>query len=294
MRLTSTAVLVLAVFVSIVTPTHGQLTANVLRRVLEIRVGGSAGIIGTAFTLDVDGREYLVTAKHMVEKLKRKDAIEIRVRNDQWDRINVAVYPCEGDVDIAVLIPPRQLTVNFPLEPINDLSAVRDGQDMYFAGFPFGASAWSVSAYARGLNGEYPIPIIKKGVYSGTLEAKDKPRVILLDGYNNHGFSGAPIVFRNLDRPNDWVYYVFAVVSGFVPELSPVVTPDQIRHGEDVSKVESWRLMLTEPGKILRDTGQFVPLNTGIVRGYPIKNALDLIRKHPNGPTVSQLNEGPK
>jgi hypothetical protein len=80
------------------------------------------------------------------------------------------------------------------------------------------------------------------------------------------------------------VFYVFGVVSGFVPELAPVVEPDRIKQSEDVSKVESWRLMV--PGKILRDTGSSVPLNTGIVKGYSIQYAVDLIHLHPDGPKV--------
>lgn len=284
MRQISFAVMVLAALVSVVAPTHAQITESVVRRVLEIRVGGPTGFTGTAFTLDVDGREYLVTAKHMVERLKREDAIEISVRTDQWDRIGVTVYRCDDDVDIAILIPPRQLTVSLPLEPG---SAVQTfvGQDMFFAGFPFGASSFAISEYARHLNGEYSMPIIKKGVYSGIFETKDKAPVILLDGYNNRGFSGAPIIYRDLNRPNVSVFYVFGVVSGFVPELAPVVQPHPIRQGEDVSKVESWRL--TVPGKILRDTGSSVPLNTGIVRGYSIQYAVDLIHLHPDGPKVA-------
>jgi hypothetical protein len=288
MRSISSALVVLAILVSFAPPIRAQVSSNVLRRTLEIRVGGPTGIIGTAFTLDVDGHEYLVTAKHMIEKLKHKDAIEISVRTDQWERIGVTVYPCEGDVDIAVLIPPRQLTVNYTLEPPSGSVNAYTGQDMYFVGFPFGASSFAESAYANHLNGDYPMPIIKKGAYSGTLERTGSTPVILLDGYNNHGFSGGPIVFHEVNRPIDGTtqFYIFGVISGFVPELEPVVKSDAIKPGEDVSKVESWRLI--EPGKILRDTGRFVPLNTGIVRGYPIRYALDMIHLHPDGPAASQ------
>jgi hypothetical protein len=108
-RSTSFAVVVLAALLSVVTPTLAQVSANVLRRVLEIRVGGPTGFIGTAFTLDVDGREYLVTAKHMVENLKRNDAIEISVRTAQWDRIGVTVYPCDGDADTGRVRPLTQI-----------------------------------------------------------------------------------------------------------------------------------------------------------------------------------------
>jgi Trypsin-like peptidase domain len=288
-RSTSIAVIVIAFLVSIVASTRAQVSANVLRRTLEIRVGGQTGITGTAFSLDVDGREYLVTAGHMVKKLKHKDVIEISVRTDKWDPIDVTVYPCEGDVDIAVLIPPRQLTVNYPLEPSSGDKAFV-GQDMYFVGFPFGASSFANSAYANHLNGDYPMPIIKKGVYAGNLEHQGRAPVILLDGYNNHGFSGAPIVFHEVNRPIDATtqFYVIGVVSGFVPELVPVVKPDPIKQDEDTSKVESWRLQLADQGKILRDTGQFVPLNAGIVQGYPIRYALEMIRLHPEGPAASQ------
>lgn len=284
---TPLALVVLTLLVAFAAPARAQVSVDVLRRTLEIRVGGAAGITGTAFTLDVGGREYLVTAKHMVEKLKHNDSLEISVRTGQWERIDVSVYACEGDVDIAVLIPPRQLTVSFPLEPSNGAQAF-EGQDMYFVGFPFGASSFADSVYAKHLNGDYPMPITKKGVYAGTLETKGRAPVILLDGYNNHGFSGAPIVFHEVNRPIDATtrFDVMGVVSGFVPELVKVVRPDTIKDGEDVSKVESWRLMTA--GKILRDTEQLVPLNTGIVRGYPIRYALDMIHLHPEGPLVSQ------
>jgi len=272
--------------VSITPPTHAQVTDHVMNRILPLSVGGRTGLTGTAFTLDVDGREYLVTAKHMVGKLKNKGAIEISVGADLWEPIDVAVYRCEGDADIAVLIPPRQLTEKISLEPIGDQPLARDGQDMYFAGFPLGGSAWARWAHRHG---HRPLPIIKKAVYSGTFESKDKSKapVILLDGNNVHGLSGAPIVFRLVGQPEDGTCYVFGVVAGFTPELAPVVRPGKIRPGEDVSKVESWRLDLTERGTVLRDTGQYVPLNTGIVRAYSIKYAVDLIRQHAEGPKVA-------
>ncbi len=284
MRSTSVAVFCLVVTLSLCS--NAQIPANVLRRTLEIRVGGTTGITGTAFTLDVDGREYLITAKHMVAKLKNKDKLEISVRNGEWDPIDVTVYPCKGDVDIAVLIPPRQLTVNLPLDPVPDGGSgqIRDGQDAFFVGFPFGGSAFATSAYEHRLNGEYPLPIIKRGLYSGTYETKDRSPVIFLDGLNNHGFSGAPIVYRDLDQMNDWVFHVLGVVSGFVPELVSVVKFDEIKQGENLSEVESWRLQT--PKKILRDTDKLVPLNTGIVQGYPIRFALNLIHEHPDGPSV--------
>jgi hypothetical protein len=198
------------------------------------------------------------------------------------------VYPCDGDADIAVLIPPRQLTVNFPLEPISDTVQAWSGQDMYFVGFPFGASSFAESTYTRHLNGDYPDADHQEGCVFWNIGEKRQHNGYLLDGYNNHGFSGAPIVFRDPRQPNDattTTFYIFGVVSGFVPELVKVVSPEAIKNGEDISKIESWRLMT--PGKILRDTEQLVPPNTGILRGYPISYALNMIHLHPDGPKTA-------
>lgn len=40
-----------------------MITANVIQRVLWVRCGTATG---TAFALDVDGRQYLATAKHIL------------------------------------------------------------------------------------------------------------------------------------------------------------------------------------------------------------------------------------
>ena len=42
-----------------------QVTSNVLRRTLLIQ----ASETGTAFTIDIDGRQYIITAKHIVKGL---------------------------------------------------------------------------------------------------------------------------------------------------------------------------------------------------------------------------------
>ena len=288
MRLLAVVIALFGIGISVSAPARSQVTSNVLRRVLEIRVGGGDGIQGSAFTFDVDGREYLVTAKHMVAHLKDKDKIEIAVRTNQWDSIDVAVYRCDGQVDVAVLVPSRQLTVNFPLDPTDGLGHdVSDGQDMYFVGFPFGQSAWAVTAYSHRMNGDYPIPLVKKAVFSGSFEREHEPPVILLDGFNAHGFSGGPIVYRDLNAPNAWTFRVMGVISGFEPDLVHPVKDDALRNGEDISKIEGWRLppfAPIPPGHILRDTEQLVPLNSGIVVGYSISFAVDLINKHPEGP----------
>jgi len=104
-----------------------QITSNVLRRVLMLRLAGSESF-GTGFTLEADGRQYLITAKHVVAGMKAEGTVEIR-QGDGWSPVPVRVFRCDDPVDIAVLVAPKQLTVAFPLEP--NMAEIMHGQDVY-------------------------------------------------------------------------------------------------------------------------------------------------------------------
>lgn len=110
------------------------MTTNVLLRVRMIRPAGRDWS-GTGFSVEVDGRQYLITAKHVVVGMKAEDTLDI-LNGDQWTPIKVKVLRCDDPVDIAVLAPAKQLTVTFPLEPSMD--GIEFAQDVYFAGFPYG------------------------------------------------------------------------------------------------------------------------------------------------------------
>ncbi|MCH8063732.1 MAG: hypothetical protein IH861_14650 [Chloroflexi bacterium] len=92
---------------------QAQVTSNVLRRVVMIQAGDLAG---TGFTIEVDGRQYLITAKHVVADFGETGSINVR-RGDNSFPVNVKIFRCDDPIDIAVLVPPEQLTVTFPLEP---------------------------------------------------------------------------------------------------------------------------------------------------------------------------------
>ena len=243
-----------------------------------IRAGAQTG---TGFTLDVNGRQYLITARHIAAALKPEDTIDIRI-GDQWSPLKVKVLLCDKPVDIAVLIPPSQLTVSFTLEP--DAAKFLYGQDAYFTGFPYG-----LSTNGKNVNGLYPVAFMKKGVISATAN-EDGATVFFLDGHNNPGFSGGPIVYRDLNQGGPPVFYVAAVVSGYRPEYEPVLQPQELKPGEPIKPEDEERIVTRSDGKKMKlvDTGQFVRLNTGIVRSYHIKYALELIRKNPIGPKVSE------
>jgi hypothetical protein len=128
-----------------------QVTANVFERVLNVRVNAGTDQEGTAtaFTIDVDGREYLITAKHVFQRLRDSDKIDVFM-NDPWAPLDVNIFRCADPIDIAALVPPHQLTVNFEL-PFNNANYFF-GQDAYFLGFPYG-----IQMPVHGANGPYPL-----------------------------------------------------------------------------------------------------------------------------------------
>jgi hypothetical protein len=282
---------VLLPFLVILAPRRvdAQVTANVFERVLNVRVNAGTDHEGTAtaFTIDVDGREYLITAKHVVKDLRDEDKIDVYM-NDDWSSLRVKIFRCDDPIDIAVLIPPHQLTVNFDL-PFEKTDFFF-GQDAYFLGFPYG-----IQSPGHGVNGPYPLAIIKRGTISGmvTVDPSKKAVQILLDGYNNPGFSGAPIVYRDLNQ-SAVVMKLVGVVSGFRPEVVPVVKEHDIRSPEDAgdaAKAQPWKIGRRANGSYFEyvDNGTYVALNTGIVQGFVIEPAIDLIRQHPVGPEAKDL-----
>lgn len=275
---------VLLVFCYSSIDSNAQVISNVYARVLKIRVGTT----GSAFTMDVDGRQYLVTAKHMVTGLKQEGSIDI-YKDNQWVPTIVKVLRCEEPIDIAVLIPSNLLTLSYRLDPISGDQFIIMGQEVYFVGFPFGLSIGGVNM--MNLNSLTPMAMVKKGILMGDSD-EGEARKLQIDGFNNHGFSGGPIVFREIrDMMNPTSnLYVLGVISGFIPEFLSVMTPEKVKAGDDTSKVEKWKIVRLQDGQkaVLRDTGQVVASNTGIVIGYHIKHAIDLIRKNPLGPKVAQ------
>jgi len=255
-----------------------QVTSNVIYRVFLIKGPAEAG---SAFTIEVDGRQYLVTAKHVVKGMKEDDVIQIR-RNDQWSSLAVKVFRCDDPADIAVLAPPSQLSTAFPLHP--SLSGIMLGADTYFLGFPYAITTGST------LPGGYPMPLTKRATLSGLSQlVPGKGSLMILDGYNNPGFSGSPVVFRDTTN-GEVAFKVGGVVVSFLPEAGPVLKTEEIAPEQVTEEDRRESRILQYRGKVYRvtqETADFVRLNTGIAFAHDIRFAVDLIRQHPIGPKVA-------
>src|SRR6185369_17533424 len=81
-------------------PAAGQVTANILSRVFQIRYGSSSS---SAFTIEFDRRQYLVTARHVVADASDGSSISL-LRDGRWVPYVVKTVPVDPpDADIAVL-----------------------------------------------------------------------------------------------------------------------------------------------------------------------------------------------
>ena len=114
-----------------------MLTTNVLMRIFKLRYGGKSG---TCFTMEVDHRQYLVTARHIVKNIDNTDTISI-FHEEEWKMMDVTVaWNSNDDHDIMIFSPQIQLSPSFPLEPTSAGMGV--GQDIYFCGYPYHNGCW--------------------------------------------------------------------------------------------------------------------------------------------------------
>ena len=220
------------------------ITSNVIQRTFQISFGKDRG---TCFAIDYENLQYIVTARHIVEAITDSEIIHI-AHEQEWKNCSVnLVGHCEGKVDISVLAAGVQLAPQLSLPPTS--VGIVLGQDVYFLGFPYG-----LSSEIENLNRNFPFPLVKKAILSA-FESETGP--LLLDGHNNPGFSGGPVIFSEWGkRANE--FSVAGVISGYQYNMEPVYLE-----------------------------GKRTPLefkyNTGIIAAYGIKHAVDLIRQNPIG-----------
>lgn len=218
-----------------------MVTANVLNRTLFIR--GAA--YGSAFVIDVGGREYIVTAKHLLPAPEALESLRIK-RNGRWVTHEVKeVGRAPGEIDIAVLTVNERLVGDHLPAPASMAGLVL-GQDVHFLGFPYMLEG-DVGLLLDGR----PLCYVKKGSVSA-LDSLTQPALVL-DAINNPGFSGGPVVFAPPGgAPND--LRIAAVVSKYRTEPEPVIADGE-------------------------ETGGVVHSNTGFLYAYNIRHAVDLIQR---------------
>ncbi len=213
---------------------------EILNRTLSIKVGNETG---TAFSIDYDGKLYLVTARHLVATVpESKATIEIQ-RSGKWVSFQTerTLFPKSKEVDIAVFETKEVVPKPFGVR-VTELGGVTMGQQVWFLGYPYGGlgSRWST--------GE--APFIKRGTMSAIDASNPDAVVVYIDGFNNPGFSGGPIVYWDFSKR---IYGIVGVVRGY---------------REDTAKVIVNGAQVDAP----------ILVNSGILIGYSIDHAIQAIK----------------
>lgn len=227
-----------------------MVTANALQRTLHLRFQGGTG---TGFLIDNDGRQYLVTATHVIGA-QASGQFELEIMHDNsWKPVVVTtVGHAAHGADISVFSLPHQIAPSGLSLPVAKHFYL--AQDAYFLGFPFGEYG-----EIGPTNNDYPMPFVKRAIIS-SFNKGGRPSIVYLDGHNNPGFSGGPVIIKN---PGNGEFEVLAVVSAYRYE------PQNVQY----NGIPSPELA--------------VNINTGIVHTYNVSHALEVIEKNPIGAVIS-------
>lgn len=220
-----------------------MLTSNVFTRVFHVKYGVRTG---TCFAIDIDNRQYLITARHVLDGLKDKTDFEL-YHDGIWKTFQARLVGHHASADITVIAINQALT-KLKLEISSN--GIFLGQDTYFLGFPYGLGDKANSK----INRNFPLPLVKKATLSAILE-ECQVNYMILDGINNPGFSGGPVIFKELNQDT---FKVAAIISGYRFSEEPVY-----QNGEQIKLS--------------------VRNNTGLIIAYNIENALSIINSNPIG-----------
>lgn len=223
---------------------HAQdaVPAEILQRTLLIKVGDRTG---TAFTIDHNGGLYVVTARHVAAGLPNTNAVFQLWRANKWEDVRTVktLFPRSTDVDIAVFETGERTGQPFQVAMSGQDEGPTMGQQVWFLGYPFGDTALTSR-----LENEF-LPFIKRGTVSAMNGSRPEAVVLYIDGFNNPGFSGGPIVYWQFRRH---AYRILGVVQGYRNDTAKILV-----NGKQI------------------DTNLLV--NSGILTAYSIKHVVEAI-----------------
>jgi hypothetical protein len=250
-------------------------TVDILSRTLMVK---SAVAAGTIFSIDVDSREYWLTAKHILtgaeqppygsftEKSVTLSLLDPGINSSgeamRWISEQFSVIDPGKDIDIVVLAPSSPImqtpsTVRVTTEGPNELTYALGG-DCEFLGFPFGP--WRATFQGKA----FWLPFVKHC----TVSAETDDKMLFLDGLNNKGFSGGPVIYQTGLQQR-----IVGVISSYIAQPEKVIVAAPIPDPNDPGKV------VMQP----KEPSEFVNVNSGFFVAYDISLAVDAIRKNPIG-----------
>ena len=233
-------------------------TTNVLQKTFLI---GQGDLTGTAFAVELEGREYLVTARHVVPD--RSTVPWVLHAETKRTLPSTGIYHHPGKPDVVVITLSEQIA---PLHPVELSSGgIILGQQMIMLAFPFG---WNYTQY--NINNGYPMPFVKSAILSAFVP-KGETSVIYLDGHSNTGFSGGPIVAEGKSQQ--------------VPKIIGLVTQS---NNEGTPHPNQFEPPLDQLNGYPVPNDHVHPTNSGFVFAHDIRHVIEVIENNPHGYTVGK------
>lgn len=216
---------------------------NIISRTNQIKYNDTTG---SCFILDYEGRQYFLTAQHIIKGLSNEGDIEIFYQN-KWQKHHIKLVGHSQYSDISIFTVPEFLNLSKNLTA--SYNEVLYSQELFFLGFPYGYQ----NTFSK-IDSDFPLPFVKKAILSNFINY-NKTHILFLDGINNPGFSGGPIVFYNYQSKQ---MELCGIISGFQPEIKNTTINDS-------------------------ETQIQYSVNTGIIIGYGLNDALEIIKSNPIG-----------
>jgi prepilin-type processing-associated H-X9-DG protein len=241
----------------------------ILDRVFPFKYKGEGG---TCFVIDMDDRQYIITARHLVPGMKSGESVQLYI-SKEWSHFKInPIFPANDKSDIAALAADRLIVPKMDLLVGTD--GIIIGQDTYFLGFPDlpPTPYLKISTLVRGRH----FPFVKNATLSAIDPSPDAGNVLYLDGHNNPGFSGGPVIVANHNKEES--LQIVGVVSGYYPQ--------NVRVKEKQAKEP-------RPGtrKMKTDVTPYVPENSGIVISFSMAEIVKAIQSNPIGFPLPAANK---
>jgi hypothetical protein len=212
----------------------------ILARVLRLKTAKGTG---SCSYFCLAGRSVLLTAYHLAEGVLPGDRVCLK-GPDGWFPVEVrAVSSRMEGHDVAALELVEALGEGLLIDDLGAAGMVL-GDEVRFCGFPL-----NLELEAGDINAGWPLALVKGGIWSGTIKRAGVP-VELFDGYNNNGFSGGPVVWRNQQTGDQ---KIVGVISGYLYDSNSHVHDDKSERLQDYYvKPNSGFVMVASPMATLR------------------------------------------
>lgn len=201
---------------------------------------------GTCFAITYNNKEYITTAKHLFKKnTKSGDSvfIKININNIETKYKAQVFFHTNTLIDVAILKLPKTISQT-PTLPMKGGESYFMGQECIFLGYPL-FNIGSIADVGK-------IAFIKRAIISAFYE-ENGVDFILLDGHNNPGFSGGPIITYSDKMDNQ---FIVGIIGGYINQTQeiPLKSNNTDSLQQSIKINENSGIIIAYPAKYILET----------------------------------------